>query len=273
MKYALVNKTIASLMKETTGDSELVDEALYGMKVEILAEPALNWYQIKTHYRYTGYVHSSELLLDDNKIDSWESAHKRIVLQSFADVLSMPKVQGHHIISLTRGAVISVIEEANENGWVKARLCDGREGYMKNKFLGEYITDWSKKNETKLREDIVRSALSYMGTQYRWGGKSPLGIDCSGLCSTAYMLNGVTIYRDADIVEGFPVHKIAYEDRKPCDLLFFPGHVAMYIGNDQYVHSTGKDGSDGVVINSLNPKEADYREDLPKMIKAIGSIF
>ena len=37
------------------------------------------------------------------------------------------------------------------------------------------------------------------------------------------------------------------------DLLYFPGHIAMYIGDGKYIHSTGKAGSGGVVINSLNP--------------------
>jgi cell wall-associated NlpC family hydrolase len=89
----------------------------------------------------------------------------------------------------------------------------------------------------------------------------------------AYLLNGVIIFRDARITEGFPIHEIGYENMKPGDLMFFPGHVAMYIGNDKYVHSTGKNGSDGVVINSLNPKDPDYREDLPKVLKAVGSLF
>ena len=47
----------------------------------------------------------------------------------------------------------------------------------------------------------------------------------------------------------------------------------MYLGNDRYIHSTGKAGSDGVVINSLNPKDIDYREDLASTIKQVGSIF
>jgi len=273
MKYALVNHTIASLRKEPTRDSVLEDENFYGMKVEILAVPTPEWYLIKTHYCYTGYVHSSELLLDEEKIDTWEKADKKVVLQAYADVLSLPKVQGIHMISLTKGAVISFLQDANEGGWVKVGLCDGREGYMKEKFLGEYITSWSLKDEDKLRKSIVNSALTYLGTQYRWGGKSPLGIDCSGLSAAAYMLNGVIIYRDANIAEGFPMHEIAYEDMKPSDLLFFPGHVAMYIGKGKYVHSTGKNGSDGVVINSLNCKDSDYREDLSKTLKAVGSIF
>ncbi len=196
-----------------------------------------------------------------------------MVLQAYADVLSMPKIQGHHLISLTKGAVVAALKPAGEGGWVKVALCDGRTGYMKEKFLGTYITAYTLENEDKLRNNIVNTALSYMGTQYRWGGKTPLGIDCSGLCSAAYMLNGVIIYRDAGIAEGFPIHEIPYGCKKPGDLLFFPGHVAMYIGDYKYVHSTGKNGSDGVVINSLNPEDKDYRDDLFKIRKAVGSIF
>ena len=120
---------------------------------------------------------------------------------------------------------------------------------------------------------ITEAALKYQGTHYRWGGKSPEGIDCSGLCSTAYMLCGVLIYRDASIVEGFPIHEIKLEDIKPADLLFFPGHVAMYLGDGRYIHSTGKSGVDGVTFNSLNPEDPDYREDLKARITQVGSIF
>ncbi|MGB8455175.1 MAG: NlpC/P60 family protein [Anaerocolumna sp.] len=273
MKYAIINSTLASLMKETTWDSELEDEDFYGMKVEILSQPDYEWYKVKTHYRYTGFVHVSQLLFDEERIRIWDMSDKNVVLQPFADVLSMPKVQGHHLISLTKGAVVAILKNANEDGWVKISLCDGKTGYMKEKFLGTYLTSYSLEKEEKLRNNIVNTALTYMGTQYRWGGKSPLGIDCSGLCAVAYMLNGVIIFRDAGIAEGFPIHEIPYEKMKPADLLFFPGHVAMYTGDGRYVHSTGKNGSDGVVINSLNSWDKDYREDLFHKIKAVGSIF
>lgn len=127
--------------------------------------------------------------------------------------------------------------------------------------------------EQQFREQVAETALSYLGVQYRWGGKSTAGIDCSGLTSTSYMLNGVLTYRDAQIQEGFPVHKISPEQIKKGDLLYFPGHIALYLGDGRYVHSTGQIGSGGVVINSLNPQDEDYREDLVQCLKAVGSIF
>ena len=89
----------------------------------------------------------------------------------------------------------------------------------------------------------------------------------------SYLLNGIIIYRDAKIMEGFPIHEIDRKDMKPGDLMLFPGHVAMYMGDDRYIHSTGKAGDDGVVINSLNPNDPDYRADLPDKLTAVGSYF
>jgi cell wall-associated NlpC family hydrolase len=130
-----------------------------------------------------------------------------------------------------------------------------------------------KINVADFRNQVVREAFNYCGTQYRWGGKTTMGIDCSGLTSMCYMLQGILIYRDAKIIAGFPVKDIPIKDRKKGDLLYFPGHIAMYIGRDRYIHSTAKKGSDGVVVNSLNPNDSDYREDLAKTLYAVGSIF
>ena len=129
------------------------------------------------------------------------------------------------------------------------------------------------REEKRFREAVVETAKTYLGTQYRWGGRSTAGIDCSGLTSVSYMLNGILIFRDAKIVEGYPVHEIQKADRKPGDLLYFPGHIAMYVGEGRYLHSTGKVGSGGVVYNSLDPNSAEYRKDLADSLYAVGSIF
>ena len=140
-------------------------------------------------------------------------------------------------------------------------------------------------DEAQFRKNVVQTAMLYQGTQYRWAGKTINGIDCSGLCSMAYMLNGVYIYRDADIVAGYPVRQIvdgaewqadpqaALAKLRPADLLYYKGHITMYIGDGKYIHSTGRAGSDGVVINSFDPKDVLYREDLAKDVLAAGTIF
>ena len=89
----------------------------------------------------------------------------------------------------------------------------------------------------------------------------------------AYLINGIIIFRDAKIKEGFPVHEINFNDKKPGDLIYYPGHMTMYMGDELYIHATARNGSDGVVINSLEPTSPNYREDLAKEILRVGSIF
>ncbi len=268
---AIVNVSVCSLLAKPTRQSTLVDEALYGMVVEILEEPVKGWYKVRTHYRYEGFAEACDLLFEG--VESWENLPKATVYyKNTCDVLAEPKVQGYFMLSVTRGGVVSPVGEA-ENGWQKVCLADGREGFMPAAILAPYYDKPMSDHEPTLRQALVDAALTYQGTHYRWGGKSPLGIDCSGLVSMAYMLCGILIYRDADIREGFPIREISLEEVRTGDLLFFPGHVAMYMGNGRYCHSTGKNGDNGFAINSLNPKHPDYRADLKEKITQVGTYF
>lgn len=270
---AIVNSTVCSLLAAPTRASTLVDEALYGMVVDILEAPAPGWYRVRTHYQYEGYVSAADLLPGDEAAARWEALPKKIVYhKNTCDVLFAPKVQGYFLQSVPRGGLVSPVGEP-EKGWQKVALADGQEGYLPAPILVPYYTAPLSQDEKILRQALVDAAMTYAGTHYRWGGKSPLGIDCSGLVSMAYLLCGILIYRDADIREGFPIHEIPIEKVKPGDLLFFPGHVAMYIGGGRYCHSTGKNGDNGFTVNSLIPSHPDYREDLRNCITQVGSYF
>ena len=269
--FALVRSAIAPLRENVSDAAELQDEALCGYLVEILEQKA-GWRRIRTHYRYEGWVREEHLCLDEAAAKAWKSMPKQVVLQAHADVLSQPKVQGVLVQEVTRGAVVSPTGETS-NGWVKVLFCDGREGWTWGAFLGEYIASWRKGEEEKLRNAFATAALGYLGTQYRWGGKTPLGIDCSGLCSMAYLLNGVVINRDAFIKPEFCMREIGLETMRKGDLMFFPGHVAMYLGERRYIHSTAGNNCHGVVVNSLDPQAPDYRADLPQKLLCVGSIF
>lgn len=297
MKYALVCEAVASLRKEPNHNSGLEDELLYGMKVRIQEETGDGWFKVRSHYRYEGYLPESSLFFGEEEIRAFEHGVSIVVYQAYADVLDQPRFQGLRLLGLTRGARLRYLAPTNQDGFVMVALCDGRKGYIKEKMVGEcldsiyqdvfyekkakqslltpleYLQQYYGLSEEEFRNRVVTTALLYLGTQYRWGGKTPLGIDCSGLCSMAYLLNGMVIYRDASIQPDFPIHKISFEEKKPGDLVFFKGHVAMYIGEGKYVHSTGKNGSDGVVVNSFLKGDSDYREDLLSTITETGSIF
>ena len=263
--------------------------------------------EVVSFYGYRGYVNQRELQFVREE-ELWEYLGADLVLVGRAtDVLSLPKVQGVRMLELERGGVLrrqhETAEEAEAHkGWAKVLLTDGRTGYVRdvalepvryemtavfsqreglafNDALAEALTTTAERlvpdagSEDAFRAAVCAQAKKYRGTEYRWGGKSGRGIDCSGLVSSAYMQCGVLIYRDAKIVEGWPMHEVAFEDKKPGDALFFPGHVALYLGEGRYIHSTGAAVSGGVVINSLEPEDPLYRDDLVKSLYAVGSVF
>lgn len=269
--------------------------------------------EVVSFYGYRGYVNQRELqFVREEELWEYLGADLVLVGRA-TDVLSLPKVQGVRMLELERGGVLrrqhETAEEAEAHkGWAKVLLTDGRTGYVRdvalepvryemtavfsqreglafNDALAEALTTtaerlvpdavarWYGGSEDAFRAAVCAQAKKYRGTEYRWGGKSGRGIDCSGLVSSAYMQCGVLIYRDAKIVEGWPMHEVAFEDKKPGDAFFFPGHVALYLGEGRYIHSTGAAVSGGVVINSLEPEDPLYRDDLVKSLYAVGSVF
>lgn len=267
--YALAKSAVVPLLASPEAHAERVDEALCGMFLQIL-EKSGRFYRVRTSYRYEGWAAGEGLCFGEEQLALWRTAPKRAVCMSFADVQAEPKVQAEPLCTLTRGAAVSPAGTAAD-GWQKIRLPDGAEGFVPCPAIARVLP--ADRPETAFRRGVVRTALSYLGTPYRWGGKSPLGIDCSGLCFMAYYLNGSVIFRDARMEPGFPVHEVPFRSAKPGDLLYFPGHIAMLIGNGRYVHATAGNGCHGVVINSLNPRSREYRADLPAKLTAVGSIF
>ena len=218
---SVVKVSVAQMME----NNELQDEILHGHS--IIKEIERNDLYT-TFYNYNG-----KLKEEDIAHINYNPSH--IVIANFVDVKAEDNIKSNVLITLLKGSFIQVIKEN------KVLLADGRLGYINPFFIRKFVKD---------KNLIIPNALSYLEVPYKWGGKTPMGIDCSGLTFMSYLLAGFTIYRDAKLIS--PIKEICPSMMKPNDLVFFKDHVAIYIGGGNIIHASSKNGM--VKIESLSKR-------------------
>jgi cell wall-associated NlpC family hydrolase len=114
-------------------------------------------------------------------------------------------------------------------------LCTPPEHLRKNRF--EFSDD--------RRVEIVSTAEKYLGVEYRNGGVTPSGFDCSGFTMYVYKKNGYNIPRSASS-QYYSGRRVSLKYAKPGDLVFFAisgprvSHVGIYSGNYSFIHSASQ---------------------------------
>ena len=291
--------------------STIGDEGLYGQSCQVVGDDGGPMVQVRTFYGYPGYVRREELrFVTETELRAYLAAPCAMAARA-ADLLESPQVAGVPLLTVGRGARLRLAPlpaEEKPAGWTRVLLADGRAawvwdtsleplrweedavfaqreglpfddalakalGIAPEQLVSRALARWHGGSEEAFRRAVCQTARKYLGVQYRWGGKAWDGLDCSGLVSDVYMQNGVLIYRNARIEPGWPVRAIPREAMQPGDALYFPGHIALYLGEQLYIHSTGAAASGGVVLNSLDPASPLYRADLDEKLTAVGTIF
>lgn len=211
----------APLRRAPAPDAGLDTEALMGEAVTVLdEEEGFAWGRLHRD-GYVGYLPSGALGLPDVEPD-----HRVRVLRTF--LYPGPSLKLPPISHLSLGALVTVTDVDGDY----ARLHGG--GFV---FAGHLAP-------AEHREpDFVTVAEGFLGTPYLWGGKTSLGLDCSGLVQLALAAAGIEAPRDSDMQEaalGSPVEPgpdLSGLERG--DLVFWRGHVGVMLDADRLLHANG----------------------------------
>ena len=219
MQYGICNLSIVPLRFEPSDKVELVSQVLYGEHFKII-EKRKKWSKIRLAYdNYEGWVDNKQYQIIDK--EHYESLEQRDPILS-SDLIDFVRDENDQLYPIILGSSL--------NGLA----------------LLKQIHDGNIMAANSNKDNLIGTALLYLNAPYLWGGKSPLGIDCSGLTQMVYKLNGFKLKRDASeqATQGEALSFI--EESEPGDLAFFDNaegniiHVGIIMKDNYIIHAHGK---------------------------------
>lgn len=252
MQYAIVTVPAAPVRKKPDHRAEMSSQLLFGEAVKILKTRDGHWLKIESLFDgYQGWI-THHLVTHTQKTHAVAAATKLTVAP-----LSVINVNGLAMHIPAGSSLVGL--EGNEGGFEDFRYT----------FDGPFTAPVGIVSKI---ETLLVNAKSWLNAPYLWGGKTLLGVDCSGFAQTQYKLIGVPLARDAwqQAQQGATIKKL--KDAQPGDLAFFDDkdeivHVGILLGTDKIIHAAGKVRIDPIDSKGIVNADTGKRTHRLKLIK------
>ena len=224
-EFGVARIALIPMRIEASDKSEMISQLLFGETYQVL-ERLEKWVLIRNDFDdYEGYI-------DINQFHRIETSYYEQILNSefkictdlFSKILYKKKN-----LNIPIGSILPI---------TSTELFEMAEQFA---FIGESKNSGEKYNF----EQLKNISLKYLNTPYLWGGKGPLGIDCSGFVQQVFKISGYSLYRDAwqQYSQGEKIDKL--NASQPGDVAFFENehkkisHVGIILDENQIIHASG----------------------------------
>lgn len=236
MSYGISNLSIIPVRKEPSEKSEMVTQILFGEHFE-MREQMVGWTNVKLDFDgYEGWVDSKMITpILERSYNKIKNSAKAVT----SDIITIVPINDEQNLMLVAGSTLPVWRPYLKQFSVI------RDTYLAT---GEVIYGHLKNP----RKTAITQALKYFNAPYLWGGRTPFGIDCSGLSQIIYKMIGISLPRDASeqVKQGKALSFV--DEAQPGDLAFFDDeegnivHVGIIWKRNKIIHASGQVRIDNV---------------------------
>lgn len=260
MDFAICTVSAAPLRKEPSHRSEMTSQLLFGETMEVL-DTKEEWLKIKSTFdAYEGWL-TTHLVTPCN----YDTADLKPAYT--ASGLVNPVTLPDQLINAPMGASLTGLDEETRLLW------DGQ-----HKYHGPY----RKAAQPFDNETLLRLLQGWLNAPYLWGGRTFMGVDCSGFVQVVFKVLGKALKRDAyqQAEEGTLVQNLS--EARMGDLAFFANengkiiHVGILLNPEQIAHASGKVRIDQIdqegIINAETGKRTHVLQSIRRFFPEEGII-